>query len=425
MAKTNRRQERAGGKPAPPSLFGGTGGTRRVEVEAEHEASGEGDRREADRKAVERTTREQAERKVAEERSRLEAAQEAAAGVARAEADRRVAEERARREARERAASRAAQVEVERKLAAERARMETAGRRAEARRPNEEPSAAPAGPRGAAGGRDLNKVILQGVVSDSPRVRTFESGGRVVNLNVKTVTVETQDDGSTRERPAWIRVSVRGAKSAAEAERCDEGTPVYVEGEFSTRQFTNQEDQQAYWSEVRARTVRSVAEAESINRALLVGEVARVSELRQFETGQVLGFTVKTTEVWTGRDGRQNETVEWHRVSAWGELAERLHGRLEAGQRALVRGRGRIGRYTDREGVDQRRFQIDAHEVVPFGQTMERPSPPAQEPTRPSGPSGAPEPPSDRRQDWGRQMDDFRDAEPHGVATDDEYEVPF
>ena len=291
-----------------------------------------------------------------------------------------------------------------------------AGGRAEGRRTQREPS----------GGRDLNKVILQGVVSESPRVRTFENGGRLVNLNVKTVTVETESDGSTRERPAWIRVSVRGPKSTAEAERCDEGTPVYVEGEFSTRQFTNQEDQQVTWSEVRARTVRSVAEAESINSALVVGEVIRVSELRQFETGQVLGFTVRTTEAWMGRDGQQNETVEWHRVSAWGALAERLSGRLEAGQRALVRGRARIRPYTDREGVEQRRFQIDAHEVVPLGQATERPSPPGQEPAHAHGSSNAPGPPSDRRQDWGRQMDDFRDAQAHGVATDiDEDEVPF
>ena len=68
--------------------------------------------------------------------------------------------------------------------------------------------------------RDVNKVILRGVVSDAPQSRMVGDGTRkLVNLTVKTVTMESDDEGALRERPAWHRVDVWGDKFGEIAER--------------------------------------------------------------------------------------------------------------------------------------------------------------------------------------------------------------
>ena len=211
--------------------------------------------------------------------------------------------------------------------------------------------------------RDVNRVVLQGILADAPRARSFEDGTRLVNLNVKTVTLEREDDGSTRERPAWHQVAVGGPKNAEIAEGLANGSSVYVEGELRTRRYTNPDGHEIYFTDVRANLVRPVAKSGHINRSLVLGNIARMDELRRFAWGQVLNFTVATSAGWTRQDGGRNEVTEWHRIVAFGKLAEELAEGLRKGQRALVEGRVRSRSYTDRNGVQRRATETQAQMV--------------------------------------------------------------
>ena len=211
---------------------------------------------------------------------------------------------------------------------------------------------------------DVNRVVLQGVVAGQPRVHEFEGGGRLVRLRLRTVGVRPAGDGSGRERTAWHDVAVRGPRSAADAEGFFEGVPAYVEGNIETREYVDRAGDSVAFTEVRSNLVRSVAHGKpDVNCIVLLGHVTEVSDLRQAGNGRILEFQVRTTNVWTGRDGERNTTHEDHHVAAWDELASTL--RLHPGQRVLVRGelhRRRLG------GEDERpvyRTEIRAEEVIP------------------------------------------------------------
>ena len=273
--------------------------------------------------------------------------------------------------------------------------------------------------------RDVNRVVLQGILADAPRTQSFEDGTRIVNLNVKTVTLEREDDGSARERPAWHQVVVGGPKNAEIAEGLANGSAVYLEGELRTRQYTNRDGHQLYFTEVRANLVREIKESGHINRSLVLGNIARVEELRRFSWGQVLNFTVATSAGWTRRDG--NEPTEWHRIVAFGKLAEELDQKVQKGQRALVEGRVRSRSYTDRNGVQRRSTETQAQTVFASAPRVETTS------WRAGGGQSASnlgeqvdrQRPSDGRGGWGAAAES-RDTAASGVDTsDDEDVVPF
>jgi len=74
-----------------------------------------------------------------------------------------------------------------------------------------------------------------------------------------------------------------------------------------------------------------------INRVILRGHVGADPELRHTTGGAVLcRLRVATSERWE-QDGEQKERTEWHQVTAWQQLAERL-AVLRKGQLVLVEG---------------------------------------------------------------------------------------
>ena len=216
--------------------------------------------------------------------------------------------------------------------------------------------------------RDVSKVVLRGVVSDAPRIKTFDDGRKLVNLNVKTVTIENDETGAMRERPAWHKVAVGGERNAETAERLAPDNPVYVEGQLRTRKYRNQEGEDVYVTEVRADIVRATESADpQINRSIILGNVGRTPELRKFDNFMVMNLRVATSESWSRRDGETGEMTEWHQVAVFGEPAQRLEGQLEKGQRVLAEGMLQTRKYTDRSGRERRSTETRAHVVLGSG----------------------------------------------------------
>lgn len=216
--------------------------------------------------------------------------------------------------------------------------------------------------------RDLSKIVLRGTVSDAPTMRTFEDGGKLVNFGVKTLTMESDESGAMRERPAWHRIVARG-KNAESAESLASDSPVYVEGRLRTRKYTR-DGNDFYATEVNAEIVRTPETADpQMNRSLVLGNVGRDPEVRHFESKgfSVMNLTVATSETFTRRSGEQGEETEWHRVSVFNDLARRLEGKIEKGHRVLVEGRVHTRKYTDRNGVERRSTETEAHSIASSG----------------------------------------------------------
>jgi single-strand DNA-binding protein len=60
-----------------------------------------------------------------------------------------------------------------------------------------------------------------------------------------------------------------------------------------------------------------------LNKVILVGNLGADPEMRYTASGTAVAkFSLATSRKFTGKDGQKQEKTEWHRIVAWGKLAE-------------------------------------------------------------------------------------------------------
>ena len=104
----------------------------------------------------------------------------------------------------------------------------------------------------------VNKVIIVGNLGRDPEVRTFQNGGKVVNLNIATSeTWRDKASGERKERTEWHRVSILNENLAKIAEQyLKKGSKVYIEGQLETRKWQDQSGAEKFTTEVVLRPFR-------------------------------------------------------------------------------------------------------------------------------------------------------------------------
>jgi len=104
----------------------------------------------------------------------------------------------------------------------------------------------------------VNKVIIVGNLGRDPEVRSFQNGGKVVNLNIATSeTWRDKASGERKERTEWHRVSILNEPLAKIAEQyLKKGSKVYIEGQLETRKWQDQSGAEKYTTEVVLRPYR-------------------------------------------------------------------------------------------------------------------------------------------------------------------------
>lgn len=98
----------------------------------------------------------------------------------------------------------------------------------------------------------VNKVIIVGRLGRDPDVRTFASGGKIVNLRIATSeNWKDKQTGERKERTEWHSVTLHAEHSAKYAEQyASKGDLVYVEGQLETRKWQDQSGADRYTTEV-------------------------------------------------------------------------------------------------------------------------------------------------------------------------------
>jgi single-strand DNA-binding protein len=87
----------------------------------------------------------------------------------------------------------------------------------------------------------------------------------------------------------------------------------------------------------------------------------------------VAQLTVATSENWVDKEGQKQERTEWHRVVAWGKLAEICGKHLSKGRQVYVEGRLQTRSWEDQQGVKKYSTEIVASTVQFLGsQNSER-----------------------------------------------------
>jgi single-strand DNA-binding protein len=98
----------------------------------------------------------------------------------------------------------------------------------------------------------VNKVILVGNLGRDPEVRSFQNGGKVVNLRIATSeTWRDKATGERKERTEWHSVAIFNENIGKIAEQyLRKGSKVYVEGQLETRKWQDQSGADRYSTEV-------------------------------------------------------------------------------------------------------------------------------------------------------------------------------
>ncbi|MEE9515851.1 MAG: single-stranded DNA-binding protein [Candidatus Adiutricales bacterium] len=157
-----------------------------------------------------------------------------------------------------------------------------------------------------------------------------------------------------------------------------------------------------------------------VNKAILVGNLGRDPEIRYTQSGQaVCNFTLATTETYTpkGSDTREDRT-EWHRIVAWGKLAEICGEYLAKGKQVYIEGRLQTRDWEDRDGKKRTTTEIVALTMQMLGPAPQGERPPKNNQDQPRGRSPD--------QDYGSGQSkggNYEDSGPGGPAEDDD--IPF
>ncbi len=104
----------------------------------------------------------------------------------------------------------------------------------------------------------------------------------------------------------------------------------------------------------------------SVNKVILIGHLGRDPEVKFLDKGAVANFSIATTESWT-KDGTKQERTEWHRIVAWGKLAELCGEYLARGRQVYVEGKIQSRKYKGKDGQERQAFEIIAHSVTFLG----------------------------------------------------------
>lgn len=98
----------------------------------------------------------------------------------------------------------------------------------------------------------VNKVIIVGNLGRDPESRSFQNGGKVVNLRIATSeNWKDRATGERREKTEWHSVAIFNENLARTAEQyLRKGSKVYIEGQLQTRKWQDQQGQDRYSTEI-------------------------------------------------------------------------------------------------------------------------------------------------------------------------------
>jgi single-strand DNA-binding protein len=107
----------------------------------------------------------------------------------------------------------------------------------------------------------------------------------------------------------------------------------------------------------------------SINKVIVIGNLGRDPEVRSLPSGQnVANLSLATTAQFKDRKGEQQKRTEWHRVVAFGKLADNCQRFLTKGRQVYVEGRLTTRQYEAKDGSGKRtRTEIVALQMRMLG----------------------------------------------------------
>jgi len=171
--------------------------------------------------------------------------------------------------------------------------------------------------------------------------------------------------------------------------------------------------------------------ARSLNRAQLIGNLTRDPELRYTPQGTaVCSFGIATNRSWTTDAGEKKDEAEFHRIVAWGKLAELCSQFLVKGRKVFVEGRLSTRSWNAQDGTQRQATEIIISDMILLDSNV-RKTAEAQESEESAGPirqaqgKQSQDKKEDRKKGKGKAKEEAKDTEEspsEEVAPDD---IPF
>jgi single-strand DNA-binding protein len=98
-----------------------------------------------------------------------------------------------------------------------------------------------------------------------------------------------------------------------------------------------------------------------MNKVMLIGRLGSDPEVRYIPDGtMVVNFSMATDESWKNKSGERVQKTEWHKIEAWGKLAETCSEYLKKGALIFIEGKIKTQSWEDKEGVKRYTTKIQA-----------------------------------------------------------------
>ena len=101
------------------------------------------------------------------------------------------------------------------------------------------------------------------------------------------------------------------------------------------------------------------------NKVQLIGNVGQDPEVKTFEGGKkVASLTIATNEYYTNEKGEKIEDTQWHRVTAWGKLADLIEKYVTKGKEIVVEGKLVHRSYDDKDGIKRYITEVVINDIL-------------------------------------------------------------
>ena len=102
-----------------------------------------------------------------------------------------------------------------------------------------------------------------------------------------------------------------------------------------------------------------------INNMYLLGNLTRDPEIKYTNEGTAIAeIGLASNKKWTDKNGKDQETVDYFNITAWGNLAENCAAALKKGDRVIVSGHLNLRSWENKEGKKYNITSITADVVA-------------------------------------------------------------
>jgi single-strand DNA-binding protein len=104
------------------------------------------------------------------------------------------------------------------------------------------------------------------------------------------------------------------------------------------------------------------------NRVQLLGNMGAAAEIRKTAGDKkVANFSLATSEVRKNENGERTTETQWHRLVAWGKLADIIEEYTTKGSELMVEGKLIYRSYVSKEGETKYITEIEVREIMMMG----------------------------------------------------------